>query len=605
MPKTRKTLQPKNLEKYDVLIEDRNPTSTYFQITNLPQQLTGGRNSFLIAGSSLLKRLSNIQIEIIDAAGNTIFNTPIQRYVEGTSRLVSIYIYDNVRPGFATLTVVGEANTLPNGRQVPSNWQNKVNVRWQRRILVEPNTRNISPILLDKTPEILLEEKFLYNPKNATYISSSIKFTASLSPILYSGYPVGYMIKAVTPTTFSADYSRLYVTGGLQVNDVSASLYLPITEVLNKNTAFSSGYIIKTTEGKVINKLYLTSGSYPVQGIPDVLRVTSSANLVYEKLIYSDLVTQSSYAKLRIFNLNTVSGEIYKLKIYNKIATNISDYKLIADVPVVTKELLTSESLEGSSPIGNFNSSGQYVSTNWYADVPIVTNNIKYRLSGSGAYYNSSLTVTPFSLDILDDPLLRSVKAEIPVYNNEKYADAVSESGYFIGTKKGIRVSPQTEYTLQLDMLYKNTSGSTNLIGIEPKVDIYIIGSGSTKIADNDPLGQKIGTVNVGQSKLQYQQPSTIQWYQNQQFNFIPNIPSIGDVSLRFLVSNGFWNFSEISIKAASDRLFSPDEVEILVPNTEYNNQLLQYKVEFFGINNNSTEVSATSIPVFFTGSSN
>ena len=47
MAKTRKTLQLKNLAKYDVLIQDTSPTSAYFQVTNLPQSFTGGRNSLL------------------------------------------------------------------------------------------------------------------------------------------------------------------------------------------------------------------------------------------------------------------------------------------------------------------------------------------------------------------------------------------------------------------------------------------------------------------------------------------------------------------------------------------------------------------------------
>ena len=58
MAKTRKTLQLKNLAKYDVLIQDTSPTSAYFQVTNLPQSFTGGRNSFLLAGSTYIEFLS-------------------------------------------------------------------------------------------------------------------------------------------------------------------------------------------------------------------------------------------------------------------------------------------------------------------------------------------------------------------------------------------------------------------------------------------------------------------------------------------------------------------------------------------------------------------
>jgi hypothetical protein len=139
-------------------------------------------------------------------------------------------------------------------------------------------------------------------------------------------------------------------------------------------------------------------------------------------------------------------------------------------------------------------------------------------------------------------------------------------------------------------------SGSANLVGITSAVDIYLVGVNGTQIIDNDPLGQKIGmlTIPIG---------AETKWYQDQQVNFTPNITSGNSVGIRFVVRNGFWYFSEISLKAASDKLFSPDEIEILVPNTEYHNEFLQHKVEFFDINNNSTDLTVVSIPTFFTGS--
>jgi len=155
-------------------------------------------------------------------------------------------------------------------------------------------------------------------------------------------------------------------------------------------------------------------------------------------------------------------------------------------------------------------------------------------------------------------------------------------------------VFPTSEYTLTLDAYYKKTSGSVTLQGNTPKVDIYILGVDGTKIVDNDPLGQKIGQIKVSGDS---------QWFEGTQFNFFPNIGSSGRIGLRFAVSNGFWNFANISIKPASDPQFSPDEALLVVPNVEYHNELLQYKVEFFDINNNSVNVSAISTPAFFTGS--
>lgn len=595
MAKTRKTLQLKNLAKYDVLIEDTSASSAYFQVTNLPPSFTGGRNSFLLAGSSALKPGTNIQIEILDADGIPIYQNPVQKYVQGNSRLISVEINENTAVGFATIIILGQATVLPNGEPVPPDWQNSYNVRWTRRILVEPNLRNTSPLILENTPVVFAEERRLYGADTASYVTASIPFTASLTPTLYSSFQIGYTIRAEAPTKFSASYAGGYITGSMFVGGVSTSLYLPITDVLNDTTAFSTGQLIKTEDGRTIDRVYLRSGSYTASVFGSSSIVTNTANLVYNTLQTTNTSSKVSYGKLRIVNLDTVSGEIFKFKVYSKVSTNYSDYKLIADIPVATSELLVTSSIRGDLPIGDFDVSPT-ASTNWYSDRLETSSNAVYTISGSTAYYDPTTTVVPFTLAITDDILLRSIRAEIPTFNNQKYAGYISSSGYFIGNKKSVRLFPTTEYTLDFDAYYKKTSASINLTGIEPKVDIYLIGVEGTKVIDNNPLGQKIGTLKLPTGAETY-------WFQDQQFNFTPQLSIDGNVGIRFVVSNGFWYFSEISLKPASDRLFSPDEAQILVPNTEYYNEYLQHKIEFFDINNNSTDISIVSIPTFFTGS--
>lgn len=594
MPKTRKTIQLKNLAKYDVLVEDTSSSSTYFQVTNLPPVFTGGRNSFLIAGSSLLVPGSTIQIEILDTNGNTIYQNPVQKYVEGTSRLITVEINETTPPGFATIILLGRAVVQENGTPVPPNWQNSYNVRWTKRILVEPNLRNKSPLILENTPIMFSEEQRLYSVDTSSYSIASSSFTGTLTPTLYSSIPIGYLIRVEAPVSFSAASRGGYITGSLIVDGVSASLYVPITEVLNDTTAFSTGHLIQTSDNRILDKLYLTSGSYQTPVFGTTSKVTSSATIVYSSLDTQNIHIPISYAKLRVVNMNTVSGEIYKLKVYSKVATNLSDYKLIADVPAVTTELLVTSSIRGDLPIGDFNISPT-ASTNWYAAGLETSSNVVYPISGSTAYYTPTGS-NPLTLQITDDILLRSVRANVPIYNNTGYAGYLSASGYFVGNIRPVQLFPTSEYTLQFDAIYNNFSGSANLTGVVPKVDIYVIGVSGSKIVDDNPLGQKIGTLTVNQNAL-------AQRYQLQQFNFTPRLATGGFVGIRFVVSNGFWYFSDISLKPASDKLFAPDEVTFVIPNTEHFNEYLQHKVEFFDINNNSTDVSVISIPTFFTGS--
>lgn len=595
MAKTRNTLQLKNLAKYDVLIEDRSQNSTYFQVTNLPSSFTGGKNSFLLAGSPLLRAGSTIQIEILDSEGIPIYQNPIQRYLEGNSRLISVEITEGTNPGFATIIIMGQTTAYANGQPIPPDWQDTYNVRWSTQILVEPNLRNISPLILENQPTVISEEQRLYSVSTSSYTSSNINFTVDLTPTLYSGFQVGYTIKPQAPATFSAAYLGGHITGSLLIDGVSASLYIPITEILNESTGFSTGYLITSSNNKTVDKLLLQNGNYVTQVFGTSSQVTSSAKLVYNTLTVNNLHIPVSYAKLRVVNLSTVSGEINKFKVYSKVSTNLSDYKAVAEVPVTTSELLVTGSSRGDLPIGDFYISPT-ASLNWYADRLETSSNAVYTISGSAAYYNSATTVSPITLFVKNDVLLSSIKAEVAINNNQKYSGYLSASGYFIGAKRPVTLFPTSEYTIQLDAVYRKTSGSMNLIGVEPKVDIYIVGVNGTKVIDNNPLGQKIGTLNVVSG-------AETQWYQVQQFNFVPQLAIQGQVAVRFAITNGFWQFSNISLKPASDKLFSPDEATILVPNTEYYNELLEHKIQFFDINNNSTDVSVVSVPTFFTGS--
>ena len=598
MAKTRKTLQPKNLASYDVYIEDRTPTSVYFEVTKLPQYFTGGRNSFLIGGSSVLQNGSGVQIEILDANNQPVFYNPVLKYVEGNSRMISVEINENTAVGQCTIIIMGQATQTIDGRPIPPDWQGKYNVRWVGNVIIEPNLRNTSPIKLLNQPVVLSEERRLYNVATSSYTTSSIPFTASLTPMLYSGIQVGYLISAVSPTTFSADLYNSTITGSLIIDGVSASMYLPITDILNSTTAFSSGQVIQTTDGRVVDKMYLTSGSYTSSILAQIASITSSAQINYGKLGIINTNIPISYAKLRVANLNTVSGEIVKAKVYSKVTTNISDYKLIANVPVVTEELLTSSSIRGDLAIGDFNASTN-ISSNWYSDQLETSSNVVYTSSGSAAYYNPTLptsSVIPLTLRINDSVLLRSMYAEIPTVNNSSYSGQISESGYFIGNKQSVLLFPTTEYTLTLDAYYKQTSASIVLTGSVPPVDIYIVGTGGASVVSNDPLGQKIGSLKVVPN-------AAVQRYQQEQFNFTPSLPQAALVGVRFVVYDGFWNFSNISLKPASDKLFAPDEAQFSVPNTEYYNDYLQHKIEFFDINSNSTDVEAVSTPTFFTGS--
>jgi hypothetical protein len=250
-----KTLFSENLDKYNTFVQDTEPNSRYFNITELPDTFTGGKNAFLIAGTPELVADTLIKIEIKDAAGNIIYHEPgegmisssvngepfITEYFEGVSKVVSVYVYPETAYGPCTLTILGELSEYDNNgllTPIPVNWQGQYNVKWQKTINVNPTLANTTKIRFYKRP------------------------TASISEIL------------------------------------------------------SPIYLFDITGSKVASP-----------------------------------VTQS-FANIKLSNLETFAGDVKRIKVFRTSIGDISDYDMIQDILVESKELLTTTQLSGSV-VGN------------------------------------------------------------------------------------------------------------------------------------------------------------------------------------------------------------------------------------------------------------
>jgi hypothetical protein len=78
---------------------------------------------------------------------------------EDKSRVVAIYIYDHTPLGDALITIVGTAKTIE-GQQVPIDWKDQINVKWEKFVTVNPTLQNNSEIIYvsKRDPERLFEE---------------------------------------------------------------------------------------------------------------------------------------------------------------------------------------------------------------------------------------------------------------------------------------------------------------------------------------------------------------------------------------------------------------------------------------------------------------
>ena len=297
-----KTLFAKNLDRYAVLVNDTEPNSRYFKITELPDTFTGGKNAFLVAGSKQLVPDTKIQIELRDSIGNIIYHEPgegyissslngtpfVTEYYEGVSKVVSVYVYPDTSYGPCTLTILGELSeyqdengiTLP----VPLDWENKYNVKWTKTI-------NVNPALANTT---------------------KIRF-----------------------------YQRPVAT---------------ITEIVSP-----------------------------------IYRIVSGSKV--------DSGTNQSFADIKLSKLETFAGDVKRVKVFRTSDGDISDFDLIQDILVESKELLTSYDLSGSV-VGNTGIFIDEVLKNYWnsgsLNTFLTSSRIEsgVRLTGSGYFtYTSSLDI--------------------------------------------------------------------------------------------------------------------------------------------------------------------------------------------------------------------
>lgn len=589
MARTKKFLLKQDLSTIPVLINDTAPESLYFNIKQLSGVFSGGRNAFLISGTPLLKPSSEILIEMIDSNGNPLYVEAISKFIEAGARLVVVEVYEDTPPGPAMLTIVGTAvkNAITN-TQFSTNDMANINVRWQKKIIIEPRNRNTTPIRIKRQPIVFVDELITTEsvlsrtPKNL-----SANFT--VNPLIVNKKQSGYIFKNNSVDKFASNQKEPKITGSLFletreylvdtnipsssykiVAQYTSSVNLPL-KLRNYDTAFAEQNIIDNNTDYILNITPLLSGTYNITSSTlqlsnttykqTVTLITSSVNYNYISESITITSESLSLAKLRIVNLDTVSGEIYRVKTSNKSANSQLEFEFVADTPTLVGEILVTGSTVINNreiSVGEFNSDS-IISASWYANI----------ITGSSipdtSYYTAS-TSLPF------------IKSNINILDGLQVQ--TTASNYFFGTRNAYEVFTNSEYTLKFTS-YVTGSGVSS-------VDIYLIGSA---VATKDVLGQKIGTVIANQS---------VAYFPDKNINF--TVPRDGNVYLKFVVNSGNWQFSSVSLKVAEEHAFSPDEVTLIIPNNFKYDDLLEYKTEFFDINNNAIGLQSVSEPAEFVG---
>ena len=438
----KKTLFPKNLDKFAVLVNDTQSDSKYFKITELPDTFTGGKNAFLIAGSEHLVPDTKIQIEIKSADGNVIYHEPgeglisssingesfVTEYYEGVSKVVAVYIYPDTSYGPCTLTILGELSEYEDGNgimtPVPLDWEGKYNVKWQKEIDVNPSLPNTTKIRFYRRP---------------------------------------------TPT----------------INELVEPIYR------------------------------IETGSKVPTGV------------------------NQSFADIKLSNLETFAGDVKRVKVFRTSEGTISDYDLIQDILVESKELLTSFGLSGSV-VGNTGIFTTETLQNYWNTGSLTTQLTSSRVESGLKLNGSGLLTYTTSLD------LKSTNT----------------------------------YELNLDAFYSSSTKSN-------------LGLWVSYVSQSTTFSSSIGT-------LYGLNPTTNLLDSVFPFKIDRDYPT---ASLYLSQSQGEWHVGNISLKLSQDTAFSPDEISFITTMpTVVGNETFNFKFEFYDVNNNYVPVAVTQSALFTGG---
>jgi len=287
---------------------------------------------------------------------------------------------------------------------------------------------------------------------------------------------------------------------------------------------------------------YITSSFYP-----NYESVTSFASASYtmsydEQILFTNSNVSSSFARIKITDLETFAGDASRIKIYAKSRNSLGDYELLEDIQLESNELLITDEFNNELNVRTGIFSQQILDNFW------VTQSLE--------------SVVNLSLD--NELLFQSAKLE-------RSSPISSSTGLFkFYSSQSLDFTKFTEYQLDFTPLLSSSDGLA-------KIEIYASGSAfvDTDVATDN--GKLLGSIETTKNFTRFDK---------QQINFNPD--SNGTGNLVFLVKNGDWQISNIALRAAEESSFSPNEVTLIanVP-TRINNETFDFRVEIYDINNN------------------
>lgn len=557
--KVDKSLQRRNLRAARVLIEDTSEKSeNFFNLSQLGDEFSLGKNAFIIRGTPNLKEGSPILVEILDVNGNPIYYE-IPDYLEDVSRLVSVFVLENTPAGPAEITILGEAETRADGRPVPEEWERVFNVRWKKKINVNPNIYNTNNVRLRRQPILNLIPRIRtkLSPIFDSDFSDPERSPEKYKEILGSGsrkiasvlYPdeFGYtrnvlvasgwaFLREMRRNDIIIQASALPEIVTDSVEDPDLDLRLRIEEVIDENRAYVRVLDDQYEEfGKIIN----------LENVEDW-----SLKYVANPIEFND-VGELQEVDMDFSRLRTIAGAINRVRIYRNDESVNDNREFVGDFEVAASELLVDR--DPATPTRPNKRLGVFLNQ---IDIDDYLEPINCSLEHDNTNLLNSAQIIP-----------------------DSGVDESEDIGFkFNQDLIGFELVSQTEYTLRYRAIVNNNDER-----FPSNLKAFIGGSVSSDISEEEVI--------ISEKEF----PNTSFQIVDEKVNFKP-LKTTDDNSwnLKFVVEGGNWYITDISLTPRQDEGFSPDFLTFTLDVPEDPGEF-KYEVDLFDLDNNKIPVVVES----------
>ena len=145
------------------VIDNTALSNHYFNIIELPSIFTAGKNliKFKVNYNNGMQPYSKIKIEITDVKNVPIYFEYRTSKTTDDYDILSVYIYPDTNNGQCTLTFLGVTDyDYITNQPIKNEWINKYNVKWNKKLYVNTHQNNLSDIIFDTYPDIVVNKHF-------------------------------------------------------------------------------------------------------------------------------------------------------------------------------------------------------------------------------------------------------------------------------------------------------------------------------------------------------------------------------------------------------------------------------------------------------------